>query len=232
MRNSDVESAGQVVAALLARGEFGTDSPAWDILKDEEVLLAVETLLSQMGARLSITHDRCYLVPTDASSPLLRGVKRMADVFRDQGRDSPGRANLMAVITLAVLGKLLDPASEDGLSQAGRGGVVPMSTMVGECEDAFVALSRRDDLSDYMRAALAEWDRSSRPGTGRANVSSHEGYVRYVVGNLAARGILTVDGDEGSTTCFGPTGRLVAQAREVLDAERYREISVALSEEE
>lgn len=233
MNESLMETVGQVLAPLLARGEFGVDNPAWDLLKDDAVFLATNTLLSQLGARLSMTNDRCYLVPRELSSPLLRGTPRMADVFRDQGRGEPGRANLQAMLTLLVLRKLLDPRSEDGLSQAGRGGIVPVESMVNECEDALAALSRQEGLSEHMRSALDEWDRSSRPATGHSNVFSHEGLVRYVLQALARKGVVTVDnGDAGRMAYFGPTARLAAQAREVLDSERYQEISSALSGEE
>ena len=233
MNESLTETVGQVLAPLLARGEFGVDNPAWDLLKDDAVFLATNTLLSQLGARLSMTNDRCYLVPRELSSPLLRGTPRMADVFRDQGRGEPGRANLQAMLTLLVLRKLLDPRSEDGLSQAGRGGIVPVESMVNECEDALAALSRQEGLSEHMRSALDEWDRSSRPATGHSNVFSHEGLVRYVLQALARKGVVTVDnGDAGRMAYFGPTARLAAQAREVLDSERYQEISSALSGEE
>ena len=233
MHEAMMETVGQVLAPLLARGEFGVDSPAWDLLRDDEVFLATNALLPQLGARLSVANDRCYLVPRELSSPLLRGTPRMADVFRDQGRDEPGRANLQAMLTLLVLRKLLDPRSEDGLSQAGRGGIVPVESMVNVCEDALAELSRQEGLSEYMRSALDEWDRSSRPATGHSNVFSHEGLVRYVLQALARKGVVTVDnGDSGRMAYFGPTARLVAQAREVLDSERYQEISAALAGEE
>ena len=233
MRETMMETVGQVLAPLLARGEFGAESPAWDLLKDDEVFLATNTLLSQLGARLSMSNDRCYLVPRELSSPLLRGATRMADVFRDQGRDEPGRANLQAMLTLLVLRKLLDPRSEDGLSQAGRGGIVPVESMVNECEDALAALARQEGLSEHMRSALDEWDRSSRPATGHPNVFSHEGLVRYVLQALAKKGVVTIDnGDAGRMAYFAPTARLAAQAREVLDSERYQEISLALTGEE
>ena len=233
MHEPMMETVGQVFAALLVRGEFGADNPAWDMLKDDEVFLATNTLLSQLGARLSMTNDRCYLVPRELSSPLLRGTPRMTDVFRDQGKESPGRANLQAMLTLLVLRKLLDPHSEDGLSQAGRGGIVPVESMVNECEDALAELSRQEGLSDYMQSALDEWDRCSRPSTGRPNVFSHEGLVRYVLQALAKKGVILLDnGDAERMASFAPSTRLVAQAREVLDSERYQEISSLLSGEE
>ena len=231
--DSMVETVGQVLSALLARGEFASDNPAWDLLKDDEVFLATNSLLSQLGARLSMTNDRCYLVPKELSSPLLRGTPKMADVFRDQGKDEPGRANLQAMLTLLILRKLLDPRSEDGLSQAGRGGIVPVETMVNECEDALATLARQEGLSDYMLSALDEWNRSSKPATGRPNVSSHEGHVRYVLSALARKGVVNLDnGDAELMAYFAPTARLVAQAREVLDSERYQEIASALEGEE
>lgn len=231
--NELIEAVGHVVASLLARGEFGSDSPAWDLVRDEEVLMATDALLAQMGARVSITHERCYLVATDASSPLLRGTTKMADVFRDQARDEPGRANLIALVTLLVLRKMLDPRSEDGLSQAARGGVVPVSMMVDECEDALRELARQEGLSDFMTSAIAEWDRSAQPASGHPNVNSHEGYVRYVILALSQKGVVVASGgEEGSATYFGPTSRLAAQAREVLDSDRYQEIVQALGGEE
>lgn len=232
MRETTTE-VGQVLAALLDRGEFGPESAAWDLLRDDEVFMSVGVLLSQLGARISMTTDRCYLVAQDLSSPLLRNTPRMAEVFRDQGRVEPGRANLQAMLTLLVLRKLLDPRSEDGLTQAGRGGVVPVEAMVNECEDAIQTLSGQEGLSDYMVAAIGEWDRSSRPATGHSNVSSHEGHLRYVLQALAKKGVIEVDnGDEERMAFFGPTARLAAQAREVLDSERYAEIVAALADTE
>lgn len=233
MHESTLESVGGVLAELLPKGEFGSDSPAWDILRDEEVLVATNLLLAQMDARVAVTLDRCYLIPTDASSPLLRGAPRMADVFRDQGKDEPGRANLEALLTLLVLRKLLDWRSEDGLSQAGRGGVVPVETMVNECEDAIGQLARQEGLSDFMRAGIAEWDRSARPGTGHRNVFAHEGFVRYVLSALAGKGLITIDnGDADRMAHFGPTERLATQAREVLNSERYHQLVAAMHPEE
>lgn len=233
MRERAVEAAGQVIAALLAKGEFGPKSHAWEALRDEEVTQACGIILSQMGARLSITPDRCYLVPCDLSSPLLQGTPKMTDVFHDRGRIEPGRANLIAALTILVLRKLLDARSEDALTQAGRGGIVPVEAMVHECEDALSELSRLEGLSDYMASALDEWDRSARPASGYANVTSHEGYVRYVLRALARKGLITADNgaDEDNIAYFSPTKRLVAQAREVLDSERYQELVGALVEE-
>ena len=232
MQESTLESAGQVIAALLSRGEFGPENHAWELLRDEEVTLATNIILAQMGARLSMTPDCCFLVATDLSSPLLQGAPRMSEVFHDRGRAEPGRANLVAVLTLLVLRKLLDPRSEDVLTQAARGGIVPVEVMVHECEDALAQLSRTDGLSEYMESAIDEWNRSSRPATGFANVGSHEGYVRYVLRALARKGLITADNgaEDESIAYFSPTRRLVAQAREVLDAERYQELASALAQ--
>ena len=233
MHESTLEAVGQVISALLSKGEFGPENHAWELLRDEEVTLATNVALAQMGARLSITPDCCFLVVTDLSSPLLAGTPRMAEVFHDRGKVDPGRANLVAVLTLLILRKLLDPRSEDVLTQAARGGIVPVEVMVHECEDALTQLSRMEGLSDYMGSALDEWNRSSRPATGHANVGSHEGYVRYVLRALERKGLITADSgaEDESIAYFSPTRRLVAQAREVLDAERYRELADALSAE-
>ena len=84
-----------------------------------------------------------------------------------------------------------------------------------------------------MASALDEWGRSARPASGYANVTSHEGYVRYVLRALARKGLITADNgaDEDNIAYFSPTKRLVAQAREVLDSERYQELVGALVEE-
>lgn len=232
MHERAVEAAGQVIAALLSKGEFGPKNHAWEALRDEEVTQACGIILSQMGARLSITPDRCYLVPNDLSSPLLQGTSRMTEVFHDKGRIEPGRANLIAALTILILRKLLDARSEDALTQAGRGGIVPVEAMVHECEDALAELSHLEGLSDYMTSALDEWDRSARPATGNANVFSHEGYVRYVLRALVRKGLITTDNgaDEDNIAFFMPTKRLVAQAREVLDSERYQELVGTLVE--
>jgi hypothetical protein len=233
MRESVLESAGTVLATLMARGEFDAQSPSWDLLRNEEVLMALEVLLAPLRARLAITPNRCFLVPTDLSSPFLRGSQRMRDVFRDQGKANVGRQNLVAVLALLVLRKMLDEHSEDGLSQAGRGGMVPVRAMVDECEDALKLLARQEGLSDHMRSALDEWERSSQPPSGYANVNSHEGLVRYVLRGMANKGIVVVDegGEDGRMATFAPTARLRQQAREVLNAERYQEIVSALEEE-
>ena len=233
MRERAVEAAGQVIAALLAKGEFGPENQCWEALRDEDVTQACATILSQMGARVSITPDRCYLVPTDLSSPLLQGTPKMTDVFHDRGRLEPGRANLIASLTILVLRKLLDARSEDALTQAGRGGIVPVEAMVHECEDALAELSHTDGLSDYMTSALDEWNRSARPASGFANVTSHEGYVRYVLRALARKGLITAANgvDDEDIAFFSPTKRLVAQAREVLDSERYQELVSSLGED-
>ena len=44
MRESVLESAGTVLATLMARGEFDAQSPSWDLLRNEEVLMALEVL--------------------------------------------------------------------------------------------------------------------------------------------------------------------------------------------
>lgn len=226
MHESVLESAGLVLSTLMVSGEFDSQSPAWDAVNDPEVLLAMEELLSPMRARIAITHNRCFLVPTDLSSPFLKNSKRMCKMFRDQERDEPGRLNLAAAITLLVLRKLLDERSEDALSQAGRGGVVPVQAMVDECEDAFLRMARQEGLSDHMQSALDEWERSAQPPTGYPNVSSHEGYVRYVLLGLSRKGIIAVEGsnEEGRMSTFAPTERLRLQARELLNSERYQEI--------
>jgi hypothetical protein len=157
----------------------------------------------------------------------------MGETFKDQGKQDPGRQNLAAVITLVVLRKLLDEHSEDGLSQQGRGGVVPVRVMVDDCEDALRQISRTDNLSDHMRSALDEWERCSQPPSGRANVNSHEGIVRYVLNMLAKKGLINMDdGAEGPMSSFSPTTRLRQQAKEVLNAERYQEITSMLTGEE
>ncbi|MBR3158049.1 MAG: hypothetical protein IKF14_02985 [Atopobiaceae bacterium] len=221
-----LESAGLVLSTLMSSGEFDSQSSAWDAVNDPEVLLAMEELLSPMRARIAITRNRCFLVPTDLSSPFLKNVKKMRDIFRDQEKDEPGRLNLAAVITLLVLHKLLDERSEDALSQAGRGGVVPVQAMVDECEDALKSMARQEGLSDYMQSALDEWERSAQPPTGRPNVNSHEGYVRYVLLGLSRKGVIAVEGasEEGRMATFAPTERLRLQARELLNSERYQEI--------
>lgn len=226
MHENVLESAGLVLSTLMTRGEFDSQSPAWDAVNDSEVLLAMEELLSPMSARIAITRNRCFLVPTDLSSPFLRNAQRMRNVFRDQEKDEPGRLNLAAIITLLVLRKLLDERSEDALSQAGRGGVVPVQVMVDECEDAFRSMERQEGLSDYMQSALDEWNRSAQPPTGRPNVKTHEGYVRYVLLGLSRKGIIAVEGpgEEGRMATFAPTERLRLQARELLNSERYQEV--------
>ena len=52
MHEAMMETVGQVLAPLLARGEFGVDSPAWDLLRDDEVFLATNALLSQLGTEV------------------------------------------------------------------------------------------------------------------------------------------------------------------------------------